>query len=124
VIKIFISHSSKDVLLVKALIDLIRSALSIPASDIRCTSVPGYKLPGGALTDRHAMPPLAPEDRRGKHRGGEPRPLSPVTLLGAFFSVYTTALVALPGAGQDVSLAHSLDVLGLLFCYGAWFCGS
>jgi hypothetical protein len=32
VIKIFISHSSKDVLLVKALIDLIRSALSIPAS--------------------------------------------------------------------------------------------
>ena len=50
-INIFISHISKDVGLVKALIDLIRSALSIPASDIRCTSVPGYKLPGGAVTE-------------------------------------------------------------------------
>jgi hypothetical protein len=50
----------------------------------------------------------------------------PLPSLVPSFSLYTTALVALPGlseAGQDVSLAHSLDVLGL-FCYGAWFCGS
>jgi hypothetical protein len=51
VVQIFISHSSKDVPLVQALINLIRNALRIPAPDIRCTSVPGYKLPGGAITD-------------------------------------------------------------------------
>jgi hypothetical protein len=50
VIKVFISHSSKDEGLAGALINLIRSALPLPASDIRCTSVPGYKLPGGAET--------------------------------------------------------------------------
>lgn len=49
-VKVFISHSSKDEGLARALISLIRSALHLPASDIRCTSVPGYKLPGGAET--------------------------------------------------------------------------
>ena len=51
-IRVFISHSSKDTALAKQLIDLIRSALNLPSTDIRCTSVPGYKLPGGAETDR------------------------------------------------------------------------
>ncbi|HVW15854.1 MAG TPA: toll/interleukin-1 receptor domain-containing protein [Mucilaginibacter sp.] len=49
---IFISHSSADVEIVKTLIDLLRSALPIPAAKIRCTSVDGYRLPAGASTDQ------------------------------------------------------------------------
>lgn len=51
---IFISHSSKDEKLAAALIDLLLSALPSLGSrpnQIRCTSVPGYKLEGGAETD-------------------------------------------------------------------------
>jgi hypothetical protein len=50
-IKVFISHSSKDTALAGQLIALIRLALNLPEAEIRCTSVPGYKLPGGAETD-------------------------------------------------------------------------
>ena len=51
-IKVFISHSSADLEIAKALIELLRDAMPalIPAA-IRCTSVPGYKLQGGANTD-------------------------------------------------------------------------
>ena len=52
-IKVFISHSSNDVALAKLLITLLRSALRLSAQDIRCTSVPGFNLPGGAETDDH-----------------------------------------------------------------------
>ena len=48
---IFISHSSKDEKIAAALIELLRDALSIPASRIRCTSVDGYRLPIGARVD-------------------------------------------------------------------------
>ena len=48
---IFISHSNQDADIAKAVIDLIRYALNIPAKKIRCTSVNGYKLPVGAETD-------------------------------------------------------------------------
>jgi hypothetical protein len=51
IIKVFISHSSKDVALAAALTELLRIALPIPPKEIRCTSVPGYKLPVGAKTD-------------------------------------------------------------------------
>lgn len=50
-ILLFISHSSRDIDFVESLIDLIRSALNIDTSKIRCTSVDGYRLPGGANTN-------------------------------------------------------------------------
>ncbi len=50
-LSVFISHSSKDEKLAAGLVDLLRSALNIPASEIRCTSVNGYRLPIGAETE-------------------------------------------------------------------------
>jgi hypothetical protein len=50
-IRLFISHSSKDSLFVQSLIDLIRAALNLGSTQIRCTSIDGYRLPGGANTN-------------------------------------------------------------------------
>lgn len=46
--RIFLSHRHKDQELARKLIDLLESAFVTSATDIRCTSVPGYKLPVGA----------------------------------------------------------------------------
>lgn len=48
---ILISHSAKDGKLAAALISLLRAGLGIHANQIRCTSVDGYRLPGGADTN-------------------------------------------------------------------------
>lgn len=50
-IEIFISHNSRDVDIAEALINLLRTALDISADRIRCTSVDGYRLPGGASVE-------------------------------------------------------------------------
>ena len=50
-IKLFISHSSKDSLFVQALIDLLRASLNLGSTQIRCTSIDGYRLPAGANTN-------------------------------------------------------------------------
>jgi len=50
--RIFISHSSKDVGFVSLLTDLLIDALPISKSDIRCTSVPGFKLSVGVHTSQ------------------------------------------------------------------------
>jgi hypothetical protein len=49
--EIFISHSSHDAILAKAVAKLLSASLNVPAESIRCTSVAGYKLPLGAATD-------------------------------------------------------------------------
>jgi hypothetical protein len=46
--RIFISHAHSDTDLTEAVVDLMIKALAIPHDQIRCTSVDGYKLPGGA----------------------------------------------------------------------------
>lgn len=51
VLDIFISHSSANQEVVKHFIELIVKAFKIDESKIRCTSVPGYKLPSGANVD-------------------------------------------------------------------------
>jgi hypothetical protein len=50
-VQLFISHSAKDAAFVEPLIVLLRSALTLPATDVRCTSVDGYRLPAGADTN-------------------------------------------------------------------------
>jgi len=45
--RLFISHSSKDEQFVSLLVELLQSALSLRPTDIRCTSLDGYRLPGG-----------------------------------------------------------------------------
>jgi hypothetical protein len=49
-IQVLISHSSKDAALAQALIELLRSGLGLLATQIRCSSVDGYRLPAGVNT--------------------------------------------------------------------------
>jgi len=49
-VKIFISHSSLDEKIASSLIDVLEAAFIIKSENIRCTSVPGYKLPIGSQT--------------------------------------------------------------------------
>lgn len=49
-LRVFISHSSQDEGVAKALVEVLETALSLKPNDIRCTSVPGYKLHTGAHT--------------------------------------------------------------------------
>lgn len=50
-IKVFVSHSSKDAELARLLVHLLTSAMSVRSREIRCTSVDGYRLPAGAESD-------------------------------------------------------------------------
>ena len=50
-IRLFLSHSSEDRELAELLVQLFSLALPLWSHEIRCTSVEGYKLPGGADTN-------------------------------------------------------------------------
>ena len=50
-LSIFISHSSKDIAIVRELVELLKAALALRAVQIRCTSLDGYRLPGGAKVE-------------------------------------------------------------------------
>ena len=50
-LRVFISHSSEDKSLAAAIVELIRSALSLAPETVRCSSVDGYRLPAGVDTD-------------------------------------------------------------------------
>jgi TIR domain-containing protein len=50
---LFISHSSRDLQVVEALVDLFRAALPLAPENIRFSSPDGFRLPGGADTDTH-----------------------------------------------------------------------
>ena len=52
-LRVFISHAhaSPDVELARRLVKLLQAALNLQSSEIRCTSVEGYRLPGGANTN-------------------------------------------------------------------------
>ena len=51
--KIFVSHSGNDLTLAELVVSLMRSALTLSAREILCTSVDGHRLPAGADTDEH-----------------------------------------------------------------------
>jgi TIR domain len=48
---LFISHSSADLAIAEALVDLLRSALPLRPDQVRCSSLDGFRLPGGADID-------------------------------------------------------------------------
>lgn len=47
-IKVFVSHAAADEMLASALVDFLMSSLALDDADIRCTSVPGHRLPVGS----------------------------------------------------------------------------
>lgn len=49
-VDIFISHSNRDKDIAEKLVEILRSSLNLNVDQIRCTSVDGYKLPGGTKT--------------------------------------------------------------------------
>lgn len=50
-IKLFVSHSSEDAELAALVVQLFSTALGLRSQHLRCTSVDGYRLPGGADSD-------------------------------------------------------------------------
>ena len=51
-LKVFLSHSSRDVDLAAALVELVRFTLGLRSDEIRCTSVRGYGLRAGSSVEQ------------------------------------------------------------------------
>lgn len=114
---IFISHSAKDEGLAKALVELLRNGLNLPANEIRCTSVNGYRLPVGASVEEQ----LRSEVRQAKAFIGL---ITPSSIESAYVMFELGArwgaelhLAPLLGAGADSSyLRGPLSSLNALRC--------
>ena len=50
-IQVFISHSARDSALARLLVNLLQKSMRLSSNAIRCSSVDGYRLPGGVSTD-------------------------------------------------------------------------
>jgi ABC-type nitrate/sulfonate/bicarbonate transport system substrate-binding protein len=61
-IRLFVSHSHEDARLTGLLVDFLVSAAGLKRADVRCTSLDGYRLPGGALTDSQIKHEIANAD--------------------------------------------------------------
>lgn len=61
-VRLFISHASDDVELASRVVALFRAALNLPAAAVRCTSVDGHRLEGGADTDETIRSEIASAD--------------------------------------------------------------
>lgn len=48
--RVFVTHSSSDIAIVEQIVHLLETSMRLPSGDIRCTSLPGYRLEGGART--------------------------------------------------------------------------
>ncbi len=51
ILRVFVSHSSSDIKVVQGLVDLMQKALHLTSDDIRCTSLDGFGMAGGASID-------------------------------------------------------------------------
>lgn len=125
-IRLFISHSADDSQLVERLVELIRAAMNLPASAIRCSSVDGYRLPGGADTDeqlRHEVHDseafigiVSPASVRSMYvlfelgaRWGAGKPLVPILAPGAGVSTLGGPLAGLNAlCGDNRAQLHQL----------------
>lgn len=119
-LSIFISHSSKDEKLAGSVVMLLRGALNIPAEQIRCTSVNGYRLPIGADIEEQ----LRGEVRDAKAFIGL---ITPSSIASAYVMFELGArwganlhLAALLGAGAGKEYLHGpLSSLNALECNDA-----
>ena len=50
-IKVFVSHSAKDRAFAKAFVECVEACVEVPDKGLRCTSVAGYKLAPGDVSD-------------------------------------------------------------------------
>lgn len=117
---VFISHSSKDADVAEILIELIRAALDIPHERIRCTSVDGYRLPGGVSTDEQ----IKAEVRQSTCFIALLTPFSLASSyvlfeLGARWGAKLPLFTVLARGSQAKDLGAPLSSLNALSCYTA-----
>lgn len=115
--EVFISHSSGDEDIARALIELLRAAIPTLHDKIRCTSIDGYRLEGGSYTDEK----LKAEIKEAKFFIGLITPLSMSSAyvlfeLGARWGA-DLHLAPVLAAGADSSLLRGpLSSLSALNC--------